>query len=100
MDSTHLSHLTTSLQSPTVVRRKYSVGGLQKKGESVNFFLFPFFAVYNFDLPAPAKILNIVLEGQLLSISESLGRSKGEGEKEKEHFGQILSSCLPDQFVS
>ena len=29
MDATHLSHLTTSLQSPTVVRRKYSVGGLQ-----------------------------------------------------------------------
>ena len=97
MDATHLSHLTTSLQSPTVVRRKYSVGGLQKKGESLNFFLF---AVYNFDLPAPAKILNIVLEGQLLSISKSLGRSKGEGEKEKKHFGQILSSCLPDQFVS
>ena len=29
MDATHLSHLTTSLQSPTVVRRKYSVAGLQ-----------------------------------------------------------------------
>ena len=28
MDATHLSHLTTSLQSPTVVRRKYSVAGL------------------------------------------------------------------------
>ena len=49
--------------------------------------------------PAPAEILNIVLESQLLCISESLGRSKGEGEgeEEKEHVGQVLllSSCLP-----
>jgi len=29
--------------------------------------------------PAPAEILNIVLESQLLCISESLGRGEGEG---------------------
>ena len=36
-------------------------------------------------IPAPAEILNIVLECQLLRIGESLGGGKGDGEEEEEH---------------
>ena len=60
-------------------------------------FMVVFFANNKFPYkPAPAKILNIVLEGQLLCISESLGRRKGEGEEEKEHVGVEFSApaCL------
>ena len=36
-------------------------------------------------IPAPAEILNIVLECQLLCIGESLGGGKGDEEEEEEH---------------
>ena len=49
-----------------------------------------------FVIPAPAEILNIVLECQLLRIGESLGGGTGEGDEEEEEHGGDSQANVDD----
>ena len=47
-------------------------------------------------IPAPAEILNIVLECQLLRIGESLGGGKGDEEEEEEEHSDDSQANVED----